>query len=385
MISRACLTVCILFVTALQTAGADVTVGAEQLARYLPVLKGQKVGLVVNQTSRAHGQHLVDFLISNDVAVKAVYAPEHGFRGKLGAGEKVTDGKDPQTGLPIRSLYGKHKKPSPDMLDDIDILVFDIQDVGARFYTYISTLHYVMEAAAEQQLPLVVLDRPNPNGRFVDGPVRDPEFASFVGLDPLPLLHGMTVAELALMIKGEGWINAADTLSLTVVPVAAYNRAMDYPLPVAPSPNLPNQQAVRLYPSLCLFEATVVSIGRGTRWPFQVVGFNDLPLGEFSFTPRSMPESAPYPKLEGQQLHGRLLQDSDIEGFDITLLHNVFTQFKQAGITLIDRPDFFDLLSGTDRLRQQLESGMSADDIRASWQEDLRAFKARRQPYLIYP
>ncbi|MDC8832198.1 exo-beta-N-acetylmuramidase NamZ family protein [Alteromonas gilva] len=385
MISRICLTVFILFVSALQTVQATITVAAEQPERYLPLLQGQRVGLVVNQTSRAHSLHLVDFLISKHIAVQAVFAPEHGFRGKLGAGEKVTDGKDPKTGLPIRSLYGKHKKPSPDMLADIDVLVFDIQDVGARFYTYISTLHYVMEAAAEQHIPLIVLDRPNPNGRFVDGPVRDPEFASFVGLDPIPLLHGMTVAELARMIKGEGWINAAQDLSLTVIPVAQYNRSMHYPLPIAPSPNLPNHHAVRLYPSLCLFEATVVSVGRGTPWPFQVIGFDELPLGEFHFTPRPMPESAPNPKLEGELLYGALLQDSDIEGFDITLLHRVFTQFRQAGIPLIDRPDFFDLLSGTDRLRQQLESGMSAADIRASWQADLTAFKTRRQPYLLYP
>ena len=379
------LAIILLLLTSATTQSATLQVGAEQPERYLPLLAGKKVGLVVNQTSRVKQTHLVDFLVSRNVAVQAVFAPEHGFRGKLGAGEKVTDGIDPKTGLPIRSLYGKYKKPDQAMLNDIDLLVFDIQDVGARFYTYISTLHYVLEAAAEQAIEVIVLDRPNPNGRYVDGPLREAEFTSFVSLDPLPLLHGLTVGELATMIKGEAWINQAEELSLTVIPVAGYSKTVDYELPVAPSPNLPNSTAIRLYPSLCLFEATVVSVGRGTAWPFQVIGHNEVTLGDFTFTPQSMPESAPNPKLKGELLFGRDLRDSVIEGFNIELLYAVYQQFEEREQTFIDRPDFFDLLSGTDKLRKQLSEGLDPTAIRATWQPGLNAFKAQRQPYLLYP
>ena len=379
------LAIILLLLTSATTQSATLQVGAEQPERYLPLLAGKKVGLVVNQTSRVKQTHLVDFLMSRNVAVQAVFAPEHGFRGKLGAGEKVTDGIDPKTGLPIRSLYGKYKKPDQAMLNDIDLLVFDIQDVGARFYTYISTLHYVLEAAAEQGIEVIVLDRPNPNGRYVDGPLREAEFTSFVSLDPLPLLHGLTVGELATMIKGEAWINQAAQLNLTVIPVTGYNKALDYELPVAPSPNLPNSTAIRLYPSLCLFEATVVSVGRGTDWPFQVIGHNKVALGDFTFTPQSMPESAPNPKLNGELLFGRDLRSSAIEGFNIELLYAVYQQFEEQEQPFIDRPDFFDLLSGTDKLRKQLTEGLDPAAIRTTWQPGLDAFKAQRQPYLLYP
>tara|TARA_Y100000588_G_scaffold14431_1_gene15529 strand:+ start:1276 stop:2430 length:1155 start_codon:yes stop_codon:yes gene_type:complete len=379
------LTVILLLLIPAISQGAALQVGAEQPERYLPLLAGKQVGLVVNQTSRVKQTHLVDFLVSRNVAVQAVFAPEHGFRGKLGAGEKVTDGTDPKTGLPIRSLYGKFKKPDQTMLNDIDLLVFDIQDVGARFYTYISTLHYVLEAAAEQGIEVIVLDRPNPNGRYVDGPLREAEFTSFVSLDPLPLLHGLTVGELATMIKGEAWINQAAQLNLTVIPVTGYNKALDYELPVAPSPNLPNSTAIRLYPSLCLFEATVVSVGRGTDWPFQVIGHNKVALGDFTFTPQSMPESAPNPKLNGELLFGRDLRSSAIEGFNIELLYAVYQQFEEQEQPFIDRPDFFDLLSGTDKLRKQLTEGLDPAAIRTTWQPGLDAFKAQRQPYLLYP
>jgi len=379
------LTVILLLLIPAISQGAALQVGAEQPERYLPLLAGKQVGLVVNQTSRVKQTHLVDFLVSRNVAVQAVFAPEHGFRGKLGAGEKVTDGTDPKTGLPIRSLYGKFKKPDQTMLNDIDLLVFDIQDVGARFYTYISTLHYVLEAAAEQAIEVIVLDRPNPNGRYVDGPLREAEFTSFVSLDPLPLLHGLTVGELATMIKGEAWINQAAQLNLTVIPVTGYNKVLDYELPVAPSPNLPNSTAIRLYPSLCLFEATVVSVGRGTDWPFQVIGHNKVALGDFTFTPQSMPESAPNPKLNGELLFGRDLRSSAIEGFNIELLYAVYQQFEEQEQPFIDRPDFFDLLSGTDKLRKQLTEGLDPAAIRTTWQPGLDAFKAQRQPYLLYP
>lgn len=361
------------------------TLGAEQPQAYLPLLQDKRVALVVNQTSRVGEQHLVDFLLSKQVNVVKVMAPEHGFRGDAGAGETITDGTDSKTGLPIVSLYGSTKKPTAAMLANVDVLIFDIQDVGARFYTYISTLHLVMEAAAQQHKQVIVLDRPNPNGAYVDGPLREPDYASFVGMDPIPLLHGLTVGELARMIKGEKWIERADDLSLTVVAMQDYDKSMPYSLPVAPSPNLPNDQAIQLYPSLCLFEATTVSVGRGTPFPFQVIGHHNVPLGDFTFTPESMPSSAPHPKLEGERLHGIDLRHSPVEGFDIQLLLHVHAQFQQAGETLIDRPDFFDKLSGTASLRKAIEQGLDEAAIRQQWQAGLDTFRQQRTPYLLYP
>ena len=358
-------------------------VAAEQPAKYLPLLKEKRVAAVVNQTSQALDGHLVDFLLSEDINLIKVMAPEHGFRGKQAAGETVIDNIDTKTGLPVVSLYGKHKKPSPDMLSDVDVLLFDIQDVGTRFYTYISTLHYVMEAAAENDVTIVVLDRPNPNGAFVDGPVRQPDFASFVGVDPLPLLHGMTVAELALMIKGEGWINQAERLTLHTVAVENYSRNMAITLPVPPSPNLPNATAVRLYPSLCLFEGTTVSVGRGTPYPFQLIGHNTVRLGDLTITPEAV-DAAPSPKLEGTELMARDLRQSAIKGFDIRLLINTYQQFVNAGETFFSHPDFFDKLAGTDELRKAMIAGQDAATIRKQWQPELDAFKKRRAPYLLY-
>ena len=358
-------------------------VAAEQPAKYLPLLKEKRVAAVVNQTSQALDGHLVDFLLSEDINLIKVMAPEHGFRGKQAAGETVIDNIDTKTGLPVVSLYGKHKKPSPDVLSDVDVLLFDIQDVGTRFYTYISTLHYVMEAAAENDVTVVVLDRPNPNGAFVDGPVRQPGFTSFVGVDPLPLLHGMTVAELALMIKGEGWINQAERLTLHTVAVENYSRNMAITLPVPPSPNLPNATAVRLYPSLCLFEGTTVSVGRGTPYPFQIIGHNNVRLGNLTITPEAV-DAAPSPKLEGTELMARDLRQSAIKGFDISLLINTYQQFVNAGETFFSHPDFFDKLAGTDELRKAMIAGQDAATIRKQWQPELDAFKKRRAPYLLY-
>lgn len=358
-------------------------VAAEQPAKYLPLLKEKRVAAVVNQTSQALDGHLVDFLLSEDINLIKVMAPEHGFRGKQAAGETVIDNIDTKTGLPVVSLYGKNKKPSPDMLSDVDVLLFDIQDVGARFYTYISTLHYVMEAAAENDVTVVVLDRPNPNGAFVDGPVRQPGFTSFVGVDPLPLLHGMTVAELALMIKGERWINQAERLTLHTVAVENYSRTMAITLPVPPSPNLPNATAVRLYPSLCLFEGTTVSVGRGTPYPFQIIGHNNVRLGDLTITPEAV-DAAPSPKLEGTELMAKDLRQSAIKGFDIRLLINTYQQFVNAGETFFSHPDFFDKLAGTDELRKAMVAGQDAATIRKQWQPELDAFKKRRAPYLLY-
>lgn len=358
-------------------------VAAEQPAKYLSLLKEKRVAAVVNQTSQALDGHLIDFLLSEDINLIKVMAPEHGFRGKQAAGETVIDNIDTKTGLPVVSLYGKHKKPSPDVLSDVDVLLFDIQDVGTRFYTYISTLHYVMEAAAENDVTVVVLDRPNPNGAFVDGPVRQPGFTSFVGVDPLPLLHGMTVAELALMIKGEGWINQAERLTLHTVAVENYSRNMAITLPVPPSPNLPNATAVRLYPSLCLFEGTTVSVGRGTPYPFQIIGHNNVRLGDLTITPEAV-DAAPSPKLEGTELMARDLRQSAMKGFDISLLINTYQQFVNAGETFFSHPDFFDKLAGTDELRKAMVAGQDAATIRKQWQPELDAFKKRRAPYLLY-
>ncbi|MEA3588475.1 DUF1343 domain-containing protein [Pseudidiomarina sp. 1APP75-27a] len=387
LLQRLTLIICLLSLSAFALPGKAqaTTVAAEQASEYLPSLRGQRVALVVNQTSRVGEQHLVDYLLAEGIEVVKVLAPEHGFRGDAGAGETITDAIDPRTGLPILSIYGKTKKPSPAMLADVDTIVFDIQDVGTRFYTYISTMHYVMEAAAEQGIAMMVLDRPNPNGAFVDGPLLDSAFQSFVGMHEIPLLHGMTVGELALMIKGEGWIQQAQDLSLTVIPVADYARTEAYSLPVAPSPNLPNDQAIQLYPSLCLFEATAVSIGRGTDFPFQVMGHDEVHLGDFKFSPRSMPKSAPSPKLEGQIVYGKDLRDSDLQGLDLSLLISAHQAFTKAGVTFFTAPDFMDKLSGTDALRKAIEAGQSEAEIRASWQADLARFKARREPYLLYP
>lgn len=374
---------CLVLYTTVSGA-VSLKVGADQPEAYLPLLKDKRVALVVNPTSRARGQHLVDFLLSQDVNVVSVMAPEHGFRGQAGAGEHVSDDTDPDTGLPLLSLYGDSKKPSPAMLKNVDTLIFDIQDVGARFYTYISTLHYVMEAAAEQGKAVIVLDRPNPNGRYVDGPVLDPRFQSFVGMHPIPVLHGMTVGELAQMIQGEGWINAAEELNLTVIPVAHYTKKQAYSLPVAPSPNLPNDTAIRLYPSLCFFEATAVSVGRGTAYPFQLIGHDTVALGSFEVTPRSM-TSAPHPKLEGKVLLAEDLRQSEVNGLDIALLVQAFEAFREAGEPFFTHPDFMDKLAGTDALRKSVEAGEDAVSIRAGWQKDLDTFRARREPYLLYP
>lgn len=360
-------------------------VAAERPEAYLSKLQGKRVGLVVNQTSNVGNFHLADYLLERSINVARIFAPEHGFRGDHDAGAHVNSEIDATTGIPITSIYGKFKKPPKEMLQQLDVVVFDIQDVGVRFYTYISSMHYMMEAAAEAGIQFMVLDRPNPNGRFVDGPILEPEFRSFVGMHPIPVLHGMTVAELAQMIKGEGWINQAQSLDLVTVPVANYTHDMSYSLPVAPSPNLPNDQAIDLYPSLCFFEATPISVGRGTDFPFQVIGFDDIPLGKFAFSPESRPGSALHPKLEGQQLLGIDLRHSTIRGLDLTWLVKAKQQFAKHDASLFTRPDFMDKLAGTDALRKAIEAGQSSAQIKQSWQHGLAKFKKQRQPYLIYP
>lgn len=352
--------------------------GVEQTHIYLPLLEAQKVAVVGNQTSMLGNTHLVDSLISLGVDVVKVFSPEHGFRGTADAGAKVFDGIDKQSGLPIISLYGQNKKPSPQQLDNVDIILFDIQDVGARFYTYISTLHYVMEAAAENGVSVIVLDRPNPNGHYVDGPVLDTSFTSFVGMHPVPIVHGMTIGEYASMINGEDWISTP--CDLLVVSMNFYQREIFYSLPIKPSPNLPNDKAVNLYPSLCLFEGTTVSIGRGTEYPFQHFGAPYL-KSDYEFTPMSGSGSK-YPKHENITCFGvDLKQEKSHNELNLDWLIHVYNQAPEKENFF---NNFFDKLAGTDVLKEQIISGMSSQEIKNSWKEDLVSFCEMRRLYLIY-
>ncbi|MFC0118133.1 exo-beta-N-acetylmuramidase NamZ domain-containing protein [Pseudoalteromonas xiamenensis] len=361
----------------------SLTLGIQKLDSIVPDLKDKRVGVVVNHTSQYQGVHLVDSLLAKNIKVVRIFSPEHGFRGDQDAGASIANGQDTQTGVAIFSLYGKTKKPTPESLANIDMLIFDIQDVGVRFYTYISTMHYVMEAAAEHGIPLIVLDRPNPNLAFVDGPVLEPEFRSFVGMHPIPVLHGMTVGELAKMIKGEGWIALAEKLQLTVVPMSDYNESVRVSLPIPPSPNLPNDQAVQLYPSLCFFEGTAVSVGRGTSWPFQLYGHNKVALGKFNITPHPN-NGASNPKLNGQLLYASDLRQSNVHGLSLEWLVSSYSKFAAANEPFFTAASFFDKLAGTDKLRLGILAGKSSEQIKKDWQDDLLAFRTRRAPYLIY-
>lgn len=359
--------------------------GAEQLASYLPLLKDKRVGLLVNQTSTIDGQHLVDVLLANKVNIVSIFAPEHGFRGDHDAGATVNSGTDSKTGLPLWSLYGANKQPAAAQMQQLDVVIFDIQDVGVRYYTYISSMHYMMQAAATHGVAMLVLDRPNPNGAYVDGPLLDMAFQSFVGMHPIPLLHGMTVGELAQMIKGERWINHADQLQLTVVPMAAYQRNMPYALPVKPSPNLPDAQAVALYPSLGFFEATPLSVGRGTAFPFQVIGYDKFGPDDFRFTPVSTPGAALTPPLMDKQLYAQDLRQVASQGLDLQYLLHWHALFKQHNEVFFTAPAFMDKLAGSSQLRLQIEQGLTEKEIRVSWQPGLQQFMLQRRPYLLYP
>ncbi len=365
-------------------ANNSLVVGAQQYAKYLPQLKSKRVGLVVNQTSMVGQTHLVDALLTKNINITKIFAPEHGFRGDHDAGAHVKNAVDSKTGIPLISIYGKNKKPNQAALADVDVIIFDIQDVGVRFYTYISSMHYMMEAAAEQGIEFLVLDRPNPNIAYVDGPILEPEFNSFVGMHPIPVLHGMTVGELAKMIKGEGWINKAPDLKLTVIPVDHYTRKSAYSLPVKPSPNLPNDQAIALYPSLCFFEATPISIGRGTDFAFQVIGYSPITLGDFSFIPRAIKGAALNPKFKNQTVQGLDLRQANITGLNLTYLINAYTELSKNNISFFERADFMDKLAGTNKLRLAIEAGQSEAQIKQSWQAGLVQFKAQRAPYLLY-
>ena len=342
-----------------QEQNKNLMLGADQVSYYLPMLTGKKVGLVVNQTSQVANKHLVDMLIENHVNVQAIFAPEHGFRGDHDAGEKFSSSIDEKTGVPLISIYGKNRKPSAEVMANFDVIIFDIQDVGVRFYTYISSMHYMMEAAADAGVSFIVFDRPNPNGAFVDGPILEPEFTSFVGMHKIPLVHGMTVGELALMFKGEGWLNTANKLNLTVVSMKNYQRIMAYSLPIKPSPNLPNDVAINLYPSLGFFEATPVSIGRGTDFPFQVIGHDEISVGDFEFMPISTPGAASTPKLMNKSLHGQDLRHRHVKGIDLSFIIQWHEKFKASNLVFFTRASFMDKLSGTDRLRKAIVAGQS--------------------------
>lgn len=358
----------------------QLAVGAARFDAYAPLLKDKKVGVVINQTALVGNQSTLDFLLEKKVNVTKIYAPEHGIRGKADAGELIDDSKDSKTGLPIISIYGKNKKPSAEALSDIDIIIFDIQDVGARFYTYISTLHYVMEACAENGISLIVMDRPNPNGHYITGPIMEEEHKSFVGMHSIPVVHGMTIGEYALMINGESWLSNAVQCDLTVVDMQGWDHTSSYSLPVAPSPNLPNDQAIALYPSLCFFEGTVVSVGRGTQQQFQVAGNPNYPDTTFSFTPTSS-FGAKYPKHQDKTCYGLDLTEADTR-FTLKYLIHFYEILGEETEPFFN--DFFVKLSGTHQLREQIQSGMTEEQIIASWQPGLNEFKKIRSKYLRY-
>ena len=358
---------------------SQIKVAAERTKAYLPLLEDNKIAIVGNQTSMIKNTHLVDSLISLEVDVIKVFSPEHGFRGKADAGAKIEDGIDVKTGIPIISLYGKNKKPSSKQLENIDVLLFDIQDVGARFYTYISTLHYVMEAAGEHNIKVIILDRPNPNGHYIDGPIREDGFESFVGMHPIPIVHGMTIGEYAKMINAENWIS--NKCNLTVIEMENYNHDMHYNLPIKPSPNLPNSKSINLYPSLCLFEGTNISIGRGTDYPFQHFGAPYLE-SNYSFTPKSG-EGSKYPKHKNIECFGTDLrfQDNYLTDINLNWIINSYNNcpYKEKFFT-----NFFDKLAGTDKLRLQIIDGKTEKEIKGSWIEGLDEFKLTRKKYLLY-
>ncbi|HEY9007268.1 MAG TPA: DUF1343 domain-containing protein [Ohtaekwangia sp.] len=356
--------------------------GAEQLDILLSKLGTQRVALVVNQTSVIGKTHLADTLKSRGVNLVKIFGPEHGFRGAAADGEHVKDGVDTRTGLPVVSLYGKNYKATPAQLSDVDIVIFDIQDVGARFYTYISTMHYMMEACAENNKKMIILDRPNPNG-YVDGPINQTPLKSFVAMHAIPIAHGLTVAELAKMINGEGWLANHVKCDIDIIPMKNWKHTDAYSLPVKPSPNLPNDQAIRLYPSICLFEGTVISLGRGTQIPFQVLGNPELKNMPFQFTPVSIPGMSVTPPLENKVCYGLDLRNVPVERrIDLKYLIQLYNAYPQKEKFFLP---YFDILTGNTVLKQQIKDGLTEDEIRETWKADLDSYKLKREKYLLYP
>lgn len=377
----------ILIFTGVELKAQDkkILTAADQPELYLSKLSGKSVGIVANQTSiltQSNQIHVVDFLLEKGISVKKVFVPEHGFRGVADAGEKVDNTIDSKTGLPIISLYGNNKKPTDAQIKELDLIIFDLQDVGVRFYTYISTMHYVMEAAAENGIPVIIFDRPNPNGDYIAGPVLQSGFESFVGIHPIPVVHGLTVGELAKMINGQKWLKGDLQATIEIIPIKNWTHDMRYNLPVKPSPNLPNDLSIRLYPSICFFEGTIVSLGRGTLFPFQTYGYPDPSFGKFTFTPISIDGMSKTPLLQDQVCYGIDLRNEPLNQ-EFTLKY-LLDAYQKSGKGKAFFSNYFNTLAGTDQLKKMILEGKTALEIEASWQTDLDSYKKLREKYLIY-
>lgn len=376
-----------LIAACIPAASAQVTVGAAKTADYVPLLKDKRIALLSNHTGMVGDEHTLDIMLANKLNVTTIFSPEHGFRGNADAGEHVASGKDRKTGIPIASLYnGGKRMPAKSVMDGIDVIVVDIQDVGLRFYTYYCTMIDLMNAAAAHGKEFMVLDRPNPNGMSVDGPVLDMKYASGVGRLPIPTLHGMTLGELARMANGEGWLKGGAKVSLTVIPCDGYTHATRYILPIPPSPNLPDMKAIYMYPSTCYFEATDVSLGRGTDTPFTIYGHPKMTEGDYYFTPRSRPGAKTPPQM-GKRCRGRNLRsmtDEEMIAQGVNFEY-IIDAYRAMGKPAKFFTSFFELLAGNDKIRTMIESGATAGQIKESWRSDVEQFKARRKPYLLYP
>ncbi|MDD3907338.1 MAG: DUF1343 domain-containing protein [Bacteroidales bacterium] len=370
-------------VTKSESKSTEIITGAEQLDAYLTILKDKKVGLMANQTTVVKDKHLVDILLENGIDLKFAFIPEHGFRGTIERGEDVNNDVDSKTGLPLYSLYGENHQ-ADSLVRSVDMMIFDIQDVGARFYTYVVGMHNVMQLCANNDRPIIILDRPNPNGEQVDGPVRkDDKFKSDISFHKVAMIHGLTIGELAQMINGEGWLDKGKKCNLTVIPLKNYSHKSRYKLPVIPSPSLPNYLSVRLFPSLCLFEATDCSIGRGTDFPFQVIGYSDPSFGDFTFTPESKVGMSAHVEQQGNLCYGIDLRTLEPDSVRFTLKY-VLDFYSKAPDNFFARPEFFDKLAGTDKLRKQIVEGWTEEQIRDSWKEELAEYKTMRKKYLLY-
>jgi len=365
----------------------EIVMGVEQPEAYLPLLKGKKVGVVANNTSLVNGVHLVDQLVASGINVSKVFGPEHGFRGNAAAGKHVASEKDSKTGIPVVSLYGSNKKPTQEQLLGIDVVVFDIQDVGTRFYTYISTMSYCMEACAEKGIPFIVFDRPNPNGHFVDGPVLEKGFESFVGLHQIPIVHGMTIGEYAHMVNGEGWLKDKMKVNLTVIPCKNYTHSEFYLLPEKPSPNLDTQASIYLYPTICLFEGTALSVGRGTDKPFRIIGYPGWKDAPFEFTPKAIAGVSDSPKYKDQLCKGYDLSEFAEEYLKnsgrlyLFWLMDAYSRYPEKDKFFTS---YFNTLAGNSKLKEQIIKGVPEADIRKSWEPALGNFKQMRKKYLLY-
>jgi len=377
---------CISAIALFAQSKTRIITGAEQMDKLLPMIKGQRVALLVNNTSVIGRTHLVDTLIHSNVDIKKIFSPEHGFRGNAPDGVLINDSIDTSTGLPVISLYGKNKKATAAQLADVDVVIFDIQDVGARFYTYISSMHYMMEACAENGKKMVVLDRPNPNGSYVDGPVHDMEAKSFVGMHPIPIVYGLTLGELATMINGEGWLADKKICDLQIITLKNYDHQKEYSLLIKPSPNLPNDHAIAMYPSMCLFEGTVISLGRGTKTPFEILGHPAFKNKyAFQFKPENIEGMSKNPPQENKICYGVDLRKEKVKGeISLKYLVKFYREFPDREKEKFFN-NYFNTLAGNKTLKEQIKKGMSEEEIKETWQKDLKAYKEKRKKYLLYP